>query len=68
MTTFAPNRQVLDEDLQIVRGTLAAITDDVRGYSHRAAEAIKEALVKLDVAQREISSQRWRDDEPTESS
>lgn len=55
MTTFAPTRQVLDEDLQIVRGTLAAITDDVRSYSDRAADAIQEALERLDVAQREIS-------------
>ncbi|MGH7996920.1 MAG: hypothetical protein ACREFX_11260 [Opitutaceae bacterium] len=53
-TPFDPDRQLLDEDLQIVRGTLAAITPDVRSYSKRSAEAIQEALQRLDIAQREI--------------
>lgn len=61
MTTFAPSRQVLDEDLQIVRGTLAAITDDVRHLSPRAADAIRDALQRLDVAQQEISKLQWMD-------
>ena len=48
-------RQVLDEDLQIIRVTLATITDDVRTFSGRAADAIQEALEKLDFAQQEFS-------------
>ncbi len=48
-------RQVLDEDLQIIRVTLATITGDIRGFSERAADAIQEALAKLEVAQREFS-------------
>lgn len=51
-------RQILDEDLQIIRVTLATITEDVRHFSGRAADAIKEALVKLDVAQREFAHVR----------
>jgi hypothetical protein len=49
------NRQMLDEDLQIVRATLATIVDEVRNFSGGAADAIKEALEKLDRAQREFS-------------
>lgn len=51
----APQRQVLDEDLQIIRVTLATITDDVRRFSSGAADAIQEALEKLDQAQWEFS-------------
>jgi hypothetical protein len=55
-----PQRQVLDEDLQIIRVTLATITDDVRRFSARAADAIQEALKKLDQAQWEFSHARER--------
>lgn len=51
-------RQILDEDLQIIRVTLATITEDVRHFSGRAADAIQEALEKLDVAQREFTRVR----------
>ena len=51
-------RQILDEDLQIIRVTLATITDDVRRISGHAADAIQEALAKLDVAQREFTHVR----------
>ncbi|HWA08866.1 MAG TPA: hypothetical protein VG838_05295 [Opitutaceae bacterium] len=44
-------RELLDQDLQIVRVTLATISGDVRGFSDRAADAIEEALEKLDCAQ-----------------
>ena len=44
-------REMLDHDLQIVRVTLAAISPDVRGYSAVAADAIEEALERLDSAQ-----------------
>jgi hypothetical protein len=55
MSSVTLSPQVLDEDLQIVHGTLAAIAGDVRFFSGRAADAIQEALEKLDVARREIS-------------
>jgi hypothetical protein len=42
---------MLDQDLQIVRVTLATISADVRGFSGPAADAIEEALEKLDSAQ-----------------
>lgn len=49
------HRQILDEDLQIIRVTLATINDDVRGFSSRAADAITEALERLDRAQWEFT-------------
>jgi hypothetical protein len=55
MSTVTLSPQVLDEDLQIVRVTLAAIAGDVRCFSARAADAIQEALEKLDLAQSEFS-------------
>jgi hypothetical protein len=48
-------RQILDEDLQIIRVTLATILTDVRVFSTRAADAVQEALVKLDTAQKEFA-------------
>ena len=48
-------RQILDEDLQIIRVTLATINDDVRSFSSQAADAITEALEKLDRAQWEFT-------------
>ncbi|MDD2764218.1 MAG: hypothetical protein PHE83_09630 [Opitutaceae bacterium] len=47
--------QILDEDLQIIRVTLAAITEQVRFFSTSAADAMQEALQKLDMAQQEFS-------------
>lgn len=49
--THSLNAQVLDEDLQIVRATLAAISGDVRQLSGIAGQAVEEALVKIDQAQ-----------------
>lgn len=49
------HRQILDENMQIVRATLAAITEDVRSFSGAAADAVKEAVEKLDHARREFS-------------
>jgi hypothetical protein len=48
-------RQILDEDLQIVRVTLATIVADVRSYSEQAADTIEEAIARLDRAQLEFS-------------
>ncbi len=53
--SVSPQWQVLDEDLQIIRVTLATITKDVRRFSNGAAQAMVEALKKLDRAQREFS-------------
>lgn len=51
MNLDAPSRrEILDQDLQIVRVTLAAISPDVRGFSGPAADAIEEALERLDSA------------------
>jgi len=55
MSTDTLSPQVLDEDLQIVRVTLAAIAGDVRCFSGGAADAIQEALEKLDQARSEFS-------------
>ena len=56
MQQAAPEvRQTLDEDLQIIRVTLAAIMDDVRHFSGHAADSMQEALEKLDRAQREFT-------------
>jgi hypothetical protein len=52
---FAPTRQMLDEDLQIVRGTLDAILADVRQVSTRAADEVEDAILKLDRARREFA-------------
>ncbi len=52
--TTPSRREMLDEDLQIVRVTLSAISADVRGFSVRAADAIQDALVNLDCAQDEF--------------
>ena len=45
-----PRRQVLDEDLQIIRVTLATISDDIRSFSPEAAAAVQTALNELDHA------------------
>ncbi|MDE3084533.1 MAG: hypothetical protein KGJ37_04845 [Verrucomicrobiota bacterium] len=50
--------QTLDEDLQIVRATLAAISGDVGNFSGKAGHAVAEALEKLDRAQEEFVRSR----------
>ncbi len=46
--------QVLDEDLQIVRATLATICEDVNRLSPNAGQAVSEALEKIDEAHAEF--------------
>jgi hypothetical protein len=41
---------ILNEDLQIIRATLQTIVGDVRKLSQESADAIQEALGKLDRA------------------
>ena len=53
--TTASRRQMLDEDLQIVRVTLATIMEDVRAFSDQAAGTIQEAIERLDRAQSEFT-------------
>lgn len=48
-------RQILDEDLQIVRATLEAICDDVRYYSDASALALAESVKTLAIAQAEFA-------------
>jgi hypothetical protein len=50
--------QALDEDLQIVRATLATIAGDAHHFSGEAGYAIVEALEKLNYAQEEVSRLR----------
>ncbi|WP_158305458.1 hypothetical protein [Opitutus terrae] len=45
---------VLDEDLQIVRATLASISDEVHRLSPVAGEAVSDALAKIDEAHEEF--------------
>ncbi|MEN9662505.1 MAG: hypothetical protein RL324_1454 [Verrucomicrobiota bacterium] len=49
------NPQVLDEDLQIIRATLATITGAVHRHSAMAGVALENALAQLDLAQAEFS-------------
>jgi hypothetical protein len=55
METDPLTSTVIDEDIQIVRSTLAAITPDVRRLSWTAAEAVQQALEKLEFARRELA-------------
>jgi hypothetical protein len=50
--------KAIDEDLQMVRATLATIAGDVHHFSGEAGYAIVEALEKLNCAQEEISRLR----------
>jgi hypothetical protein len=50
--------QSLDEDLQIVRATLATMAGEVHYFSGEAGYAIVEALEKLNCAQKEVSRLR----------
>jgi hypothetical protein len=50
--------QALDEDLQMVRATLATIAGDAHHFSGEAGYAIVEALEKLNYAQEEVARLR----------
>jgi len=50
--------QALDEDLQMVRATLATIAGDAHHLSGEAGYAIVEALEKLNYAQEEVTRLR----------
>ena len=52
---LGPRVRILNEDIQIVRATLEHIVEDVRSFSETSAEAIEEALGKLDRALQEFS-------------
>jgi hypothetical protein len=51
----SPQPEMLDQDLQIIRVTLATIVADVRRISTGAADAIQEALQNVDQARREFA-------------
>lgn len=51
---YPPPPRVLDEDLQIVRATLASISADVTRLSPHAGEAVSAALEKIDEAHDEF--------------
>ncbi len=48
-------KEILREDLQIVQVTLETISGDVRRFSGHAADAIEEAVGKLERAQHEFA-------------
>jgi hypothetical protein len=50
----ALSAQILDEDLQIVRATLACIAEDIAGVSVPAGQSVRAALAQLDQAHAEI--------------
>ncbi|HTB80306.1 MAG TPA: hypothetical protein VK717_05410 [Opitutaceae bacterium] len=52
------NVKILDEDLQIVRATLATIVGAVHYVSGEAGYAIVEALEKINHAQEEVARLR----------
>jgi hypothetical protein len=61
----SPSPQVLDEDLQIVRATLASISDDVNRLSPHAGQAVSDALIKIDEAHAEfVRSEKAHEDPP----
>lgn len=47
-------REVLDEDLQIIRATLATIHGDLHRLSSDAGEAVKRALNSIDEARNAV--------------
>lgn len=50
----SPSPQALDEDLQIVRATLATISADVNRVSPPAGQAVHDALQRIDQAHAEF--------------
>jgi hypothetical protein len=61
METFssALSRDVLDEDMQIMRVTLATICPEVRRFSPDSAAALEEAVTKIEQARHAF----WRQQE-----
>ena len=60
--TLLLSAQVLDEDLQIVRATLATISNDVNHLSPHAGRAVHDALERIDEAYAEfvrVAHQAW---------
>jgi hypothetical protein len=49
------NPEMLDEDLQIIRATLATIAGAVHRHSTMAGVALENALAQLDLAQAEFA-------------
>jgi hypothetical protein len=46
--------EIISEDLQIVRATLATLLNDVRPVSPRAAEALRNAANEVEEARQDI--------------
>jgi len=53
-----PDRELLDEDLQILRATLATLLQDIRAISAQAAEAATVAVAQLDRIRHEVAHPR----------
>ena len=52
------SREVIDQDLQIMRATLSVLLQDIRHISSQAADSVQNAVVLLDQARREFAPQR----------
>ncbi|MBP6307670.1 MAG: hypothetical protein KA334_03035 [Opitutaceae bacterium] len=52
------SREVIDQDLQIMRATLSVLLQDIRHISSQAADSVQNAVVQLDQARREFAPQR----------
>jgi len=53
--TAYEQKEILEQDLQIVRATLATITGDIRRISKSAADDIQLAVLTLERAQRKYA-------------
>lgn len=49
------SREVIDQDLQIMRATLSVLLQDIRQISAQAANSVQNAVVQLDQARREFA-------------
>jgi len=49
------SREVIDQDLQIMRATLSVLLQDIRHISAQAADSVQNAVVQLDQARREFA-------------
>ncbi|PTY07376.1 hypothetical protein DB347_08735 [Opitutaceae bacterium EW11] len=52
------SREVLDEDLQIVRVTLATLSPEICRFSKESAEAVRVAVEKIDEAREAFAHSR----------
>ncbi|RRJ98959.1 hypothetical protein Ga0100231_000970 [Opitutaceae bacterium TAV4] len=54
-------REILDEDLQIIRATLVVLHDDLHRLSSDAGDAVKRALASIDEARSAVTCSQTAD-------